>query len=149
MGQPERLPRAVRRLPSDWSAVRGGPLRGTPRWLLVGPGGGVLVTVVPYRAAVEVRASGLVHKKARTRDAQDARAAGWLASAWLTDLAGAYVPVRPVLLRPWGFPDKQSQPPVGYSLLHARALSRWLKAVPHAMGPGDAQSLARIARHSD
>ena len=148
--RPGRPPRALRALPPDWTLVRSGPLRGTDRWLLVGPGGGALVTFLPYRGRVVAGPEHVSRSGRRTTDAGTCRDAGWLMSAWLTDLADAYVPANPVLTVPSGArPMNAGGPPIGYDLIRSSRLPQWLLMLPQVMPRQDARQLARVATTSD
>jgi hypothetical protein len=142
-------PSFLRHLPPGWEVVRGGPLRGAVRWLAVGPGGGAVISEIPYRSRIRVRPAHLVHAGTRTPDADQARDAGWLLCSWLTDLAGEYVPVRPLLVHPSGLPPVVDEPAVGYAVRSRRTAGRWLAALPRQMAAPDAHALARAARESD
>ena len=130
--------------------MRSGPLRGIDRWLLVGPGGGALVTFLPYYGQVVAGPEHVSRSGRRTTDAGTCRDAGWLMSAWLTDLADTYVPVSPVLAVPSGArPVNAGGPAVGYDLVRSGRLPQWLLMLPQALSRQDARQLARVAATSD
>ena len=96
-----------------------------------------------------MKAESLTYRGIRTNDAEEARAAGWLSSAWLTDLAENYVPVQPVMVCRRGTKVVTIQPPVGYFAVSSGRFNRWLVDLPYAMSVHDAEVLTRIACDSD